>query len=258
MSARIAVLALKPVGEAAFQRLLAASGDAFAVVGACSNTSAEGTWWGSAAIARHCARTGLPFLDGDSADLARFIEATGADMILSIQYSRLIGRNLLDRVGGRALNLHLAPLPAYRGFFGPTHALLRGDAEYGTTMHWMDEGADTGDICIEDRFPIAAAETGIGLYRKATQSGLRLVDRLIEGLASHQALPRTPQAGGGRYWSRNSLDGERRIRDPSDAEEVERKARAFHFPGFEPAYIMENGVRRHVHPHGSDKERDAQ
>ena len=252
---RIALLALKPVGEAAFVRLLAESGQGFSLAGVCSNRRAEGTWWGTAGLETPCAARSLPFLASETADTAtldRFLDAVAADMILSIQYSRLLPPATLDKVEGRALNLHLAPLPAYRGFYGPTHALLRGDTAFGTTLHWMDQGADTGDICLEDRFPIAPDETGIELYRKATASGLRLVERLIALLASGEALPRRTQSGEGRLWTRGSLDGARRIADPTDAEEMARKARAFFFPGFEPAYIEENGVKRPVLPEGRE------
>ena len=248
---RIALLALKPVGEAACARLVAAQGHGFTLAGICSNSRAEGTWWGHAVLVTVSADHGIPFLASEAAEtpvLDRFLDQIGADMIVSIQYSRLLPPAILDKVAGQALNLHLAPLPAYRGFFGPTHALLRGDSQYGTTLHWMDQGADTGDLCLEDRFPIIPDQTGIGLYRAAEASGLRLIERLIALMAAGAPLPRRPQSGEGRLWRRDSLDGLRRITDPSDAAEMALKARAFYFPGFEPAYVEENGIRRPVLP----------
>lgn len=44
------------------------------------------------------------------------------------------------------VNLHLAPLPAYRGFYSFSHAIANGEEEFSVTLHYVDEGIDTGPI----------------------------------------------------------------------------------------------------------------
>lgn len=53
-----------------------------------------------------------------------------------------------------ALNLHMAPLPEYRGCNQFSFAIADNKKEFGTTIHKMDTGIDHGNILFEKRFPI--------------------------------------------------------------------------------------------------------
>ena len=56
----------------------------------------------------------------------------------------------------------------------------------------------------------------------------------------------------GQYYRRNSIEGLKRIEDPCDADEVDRKCRAFYFPPFEPAHFEKGGRRFYVLPEGTN------
>jgi len=233
---RLLYLAQKPVGEAGFEIVRPH------VVGVVSNASPTG-WWGTAGLAH----TGLPFVDTDDARptaILEFVVGLQADAIVSVQFPRLLSREVLDAVGGRAWNLHLAPLPKYRGFNGPTLALLAGDDSYGVTLHWVDADADTGDIAYSAEWPIPASATALSLYDEAERQGLRLLRLLYRRISADKIPPRHPQGPGG-YWRRDAIDAYREIRS---WEEVDRKARAFHFPPFPPAFIDLSGVKYWVTP----------
>lgn len=170
--------------------------------------------------------------------LERAVLAEAPDAILSVQHPEYISPRLVTAVNGRAWNLHLAPLPEYRGFHGPTLAILDGATEYGVTLHWVDAGLDTGPIAYEARFGVYPDDTARSLYSRAEDHGYDLVQRL----ARDWNPPKLPQSGESR--ARNS-EPERRI---TSLDDVDRKARAFYFPPFQPAYIEVSGHRYSVTP----------
>ena len=243
---RVVLFAQKPIGERCFQYLVNSSDTFVTLAGACSNEMTEGTWWQSAGIAEECSGYDIPFMPSETADNSRtkaFVSECKADAIISVQHPRLIPQSTLDLVEGYAFNLHLAPLPEYRGYFGINHAIINRDLEFRVTIHWMTQGADEGDIAYEASLPILANETAATLYSKAEETGFGIFVSLIADLGRGVLPTRTPQRPGGRFYDRQSLTRLREIPPPYDENEIAIKARAFHFPPFEPAHILTDGVK---------------
>ncbi len=145
---------------------------------------------------------------------------------LSVLWPHIIGpKDLSEAV---YLNLHPAPLPEYRGCNSYAHAIINGEDEYGVSLHYMDEGIDTGPIIGVRRFPIFHDDTGKSLYDRAQVEALNLFEEwwpvLREGLP-----PATVQPAEGRYYRRDSLAPYFGSTDP-----VVR--RALTFPPFKNGY----------------------
>ena len=76
---------------------------------------------------------------------------------------------LPDSSGGVAaptigsFNLHPGPLPEYAGLNVPSWAIYEGERSHGVTLHWMDEGIDTGPIVWQERFDDRLDDTGLAL-----------------------------------------------------------------------------------------------
>ena len=75
------------------------------------------------------------------------------DIIISVQYHAILKKDQIAR-SELAINLHIAPLPEYRGCNQFSFAILNEDKEFGVTIHELDESIDGGDIYFEERFPI--------------------------------------------------------------------------------------------------------
>lgn len=75
------------------------------------------------------------------------------DLILSVGYTRIIGRMLIDGPA-RTLNLHLGRLPEYRGMRPINWALKNGDSVAGVTLHEVTEAIDAGPIVAQTLFTI--------------------------------------------------------------------------------------------------------
>lgn len=69
----------------------------------------------------------------------------GVDFIVSYGYRHKIGKEVLEQVHGNAVNLHISYLPYNRGADPNLWSFLE-DTPKGVTIHYIDEGIDTGDI----------------------------------------------------------------------------------------------------------------
>jgi len=241
----------KPIGEWAFAHMIDQAGDQLRIVGAVSNSDRGAGWWGSHLVMDVAKTNGIPFFDSGDIDgdqLSGLISDIRPNALIVVQGSTIISAEALRLVDGRAFNLHLAPLPRYRGFYSANHALLEGATDFGATVHWIEPAVDVGGIAFEKTFAIAPDETGQSLYAKSVRAGMAAFTSLISALAGGEAIPCRPQSGDGRFFSRKSLVAHRRIADISDREEVDRKARAFYFPGFPAAYFEIGDKRYEVSP----------
>src|SRR5699024_6157085 len=78
--------------------------------------------------------------------LAGAVAAYGPDLVVSAGFMKILGRGFLDRFGGRTINTHPALLPSFPGAHAVSDALAYGAAVTGSTVHFVDDGVDTGPI----------------------------------------------------------------------------------------------------------------
>jgi len=96
------------------------------------------------------------------------------------------------------LNLHPSLLPDYRGPYPLFWALRDGRDESGVTVHWMDEGLDSGDIALQAPLPLPEGVGPAELDRAAGELAGELLVEALRRLAA-STLERRPQPPGGSY-----------------------------------------------------------
>jgi phosphoribosylglycinamide formyltransferase-1 len=79
---------------------------------------------------------------------------------------RLVKRPLLDAFPDRILNIHPALLPAFPGLESWKQALDAGASESGCTVHFVDEGMDTGPIILQESVPVLPGDTAESLHAR--------------------------------------------------------------------------------------------
>jgi methionyl-tRNA formyltransferase len=127
-------------------------------------------------------------------ELASRLRSTDVDLLLNVHSLYLIHPSVLAAPKIGSFNLHPGPLPEYAGLNIPSWTIYRGEPRHGVTLHWMDEGIDTGPIAWQERFPIGADDTGLSLSGKSVRSGVPLVLRLAAVAAKDpHAIPREAQ-----------------------------------------------------------------
>jgi phosphoribosylglycinamide formyltransferase 1 len=85
-----------------------------------------------------------------------WIEACGADLVALAGYMQLLSEDFVARFRNRVVNVHPALLPAFPGLDAIGQALEAGVDKTGVTVHFVDEGVDTGPTIAQREVPIPA------------------------------------------------------------------------------------------------------
>jgi len=89
--------------------------------------------------------------------LGDWIEGTGADLVVLAGYMQLLSPEFVARFRNRVINVHPALLPAFPGIDAVQQAIDHGSKITGVTVHFVDEGVDSGPIIMQRPVPVAAS-----------------------------------------------------------------------------------------------------
>lgn len=179
-------------------------------------------------------RLGVPVLTParlrDPADQAAFA-AHGADVAVVVAYGLILPKPVLDAPRHGCLNLHASLLPRWRGAAPINRAVMAGDAETGAMVMRMDEGLDTGPVCLSERTPIGPDETAGELHDRLAPLGAALMVRALSALEAGD-LACTPQPADGVTYAAKLTNAETRIDWSRPAQAVHDHVRGLSpFPG---------------------------
>ena len=116
-------------------------------------------------------------------ETAMQLKAAGVELVCLAGFLRLVKRPLLDAFPQRILNIHPSLLPAFPGLESWKQALAAGASEAGCTVHFVDEGMDTGPIILQDSVPILADDTAESLHARIQVLEHRLYPAAIRNLS---------------------------------------------------------------------------
>lgn len=132
-------------------------------------------------------------------DVQKAFRDLAPDLVCVSCFTQRIPASLLAQAHHGFLNLHPSLLPDYRGPHPLFWQFREGVSETGVTLHFMDEGLDTGDLALQAPLTLPDGISGIEAERRAGDLGGRLFVEAVEKLLSG-SLPRRPQPpGGSRY-----------------------------------------------------------
>lgn len=138
-------------------------------------------------------RCGAEFLVADQVPpLAEKLAEIQPELLLVASFPRLFPDEVLRIPPLGVLNVHTAALPRWRGMHPVNWALIHGDQEVGVTVHFMNEGMDSGDIVAQERVPVGIEDDVNTLVEKLTAKGAQLLVRATREVLEGRAR-RTPQ-----------------------------------------------------------------
>lgn len=177
-------------------------------------------------------------LDGRHAEQAaaarEALLAARPDVLVVAAYGLILPRWVLELPRYGCLNIHASLLPRWRGAAPIHRAIEAGDTDTGVTIMQMEEGLDTGPMCLVERLSIGAEDTTAQLHDRLASLGAHLVVQALERLAQGgvAALPATPQPAEGATYAHKIDKGEAQLDWRLDAALLARRVRAFDpFPG---------------------------
>jgi phosphoribosylglycinamide formyltransferase-1 len=80
-------------------------------------------------------------------------------LILLAGYMRIVGREIIEAYRNKIINIHPALLPSFKGLHAQKQAFDYGVRVSGCTVHFVDEGMDTGPIIIQKCVPVLEGDT---------------------------------------------------------------------------------------------------
>jgi phosphoribosylglycinamide formyltransferase-1 len=91
--------------------------------------------------------------------VAAALDEHGVELVCLAGYMRVLSPEFVRRYRMRVLNVHPALLPAFPGLHAQRQALERGVRVAGATVHFVDEGVDTGPIVLQAAVPVRDGDT---------------------------------------------------------------------------------------------------
>jgi phosphoribosylglycinamide formyltransferase 1 len=114
--------------------------------------------------------------------MGAWLEEQGATFIVCAGYMHLLRKPFLERFAGRIVNTHSAPLPEFPGAHPIEDVLAAGVEETAATVHYVDEGVDTGAVIVAEPVPVLEGDTAETLRARVQAVEHRLLPRTVREL----------------------------------------------------------------------------
>ena len=112
------------------------------------------------------------------------------NLIVTAGFMRILGSEFVSQFHGRIINSHPALLPEFPGAHAVRDALKSGATVTGCTIHYVDEGVDTGPIIVQQAIEIEPNETEAHLHER-----IKAIERVLLPTTIHQLLNKTESEG---------------------------------------------------------------
>jgi phosphoribosylglycinamide formyltransferase-1 len=116
--------------------------------------------------------------------LAEWLQAQGVELVVCAGYMHLFRKPFFDYYGGRIINTHSAPLPGFPGAHPIEDVLAAGVPETAATVHYVDEGIDTGPVIAAEPVPVLSDDTVDSLRDRVKSVEHRLLPRVVRELCA--------------------------------------------------------------------------
>ncbi|HEY8987330.1 MAG TPA: phosphoribosylglycinamide formyltransferase [Streptomyces sp.] len=117
------------------------------------------------------------------AALAGAVASYEPDLVVSAGFMKIVGKEFLALFGGRFVNTHPALLPSFPGAHGVRDALAYGAKVTGCTVHFVDDGVDTGPIIAQGVVEIRDEDDESALHERIKEVERRLLVEVVGRIA---------------------------------------------------------------------------
>lgn len=194
-------------------------------------------------IKKYSTRRGLKLLGS----LNEFLSLDKVNIAISVQYHKILKKEHIKKAEDLIVNLHMAPLPEYRGCNQFTYAIINNDKKFGTTIHIVDDRIDSGDILFEKRFPIPENCWVDELYQLTFKKSIELFKGSLKNIIELNINPKKQsllkQTRGCNIHYRNEIQKLKQIDLNWPEDKIKRHIRATYMPNFEPPYCIINKTK---------------
>jgi phosphoribosylglycinamide formyltransferase-1 len=122
--------------------------------------------------------------DARDAAMADWLASHGVELVVCAGYMHLLRPVFLERFPGRVVNVHPAPLPDFPGAHPLEDLLEAGAPQAAATVHYVDDGVDTGAVIASEPVPVLAGDTVELLRERVHEAEHRLLPKVVRELCA--------------------------------------------------------------------------
>lgn len=243
---KVLFLGSKPIGYNCLKYLFKSSKNLnIEIIGVLSNENLR--FNSELSIVDFCNQNAITFID----DLDAICELD-IDILISVQYHQILKSNHINCAKEIAVNLHMAPLPEYRGCNQFSFAIYNKSKVFGATLHRLEAGIDSGDIIFESRFDLPPDWSVKRLYDETEQQSFLLfknnVHKLIKGDYTLHSQSSYLNVRDSNIYYRKDIRKLKSISLDATSDEIISKVNATAMPGFEPPFVLHNNKKYYIIP----------
>jgi phosphoribosylglycinamide formyltransferase-1 len=108
------------------------------------------------------------------------------DLVVLAGFMKVLPANFVSALKGKLINIHPSLLPEFKGAHAVRDAIQAGAAKTGVTIHYVDEGVDTGEIIVQSEVAIEPGDTESVLHERIKKVEHELLASTIEQIAYKQ------------------------------------------------------------------------
>ncbi len=113
-------------------------------------------------------------------DLVKQLRDAGVDLVVLAGYMRMLKAPMLGAFSRRIINIHPSLLPKFPGLEAWRQALEAGETLTGCTVHFVDEGMDSGEIIAQASVPILSSDSPALLHARIQEAEHKLYPEVIQ------------------------------------------------------------------------------
>lgn len=125
------------------------------------------------------------------------------DLIVSVNFAQILKKEMINIPTKGCINTHASLLPMYKGRAPLNWAMINGEKEVGVTVHYIEEGIDTGDIIIQEKIIVDEKDYINDILKKVKKIYPNIVLKAIK-LIENDDVKLIHQANEGSYFGKTN------------------------------------------------------
>jgi len=162
--------------------------------------------------------------DFSSEQNQKILTSLNPDIMVVAAYGQILPSKALKTPRHGCLNIHASLLPRWRGAAPIERAILAGDKETGISIMQMNEGLDTGDVLLTQKYLITNDDTSESLTDSLSFMGAELIFNALNRLKELKAIPQNDKDA---IYAKKIMKGESQINWHQSAKNISLMVRAF-------------------------------
>ena len=136
-----------------------------------------------------CSHRGMGSREAYDEKLVSVLREAGVEYVVLAGFMRILSPLFVRAFRGRVLNIHPALLPSFPGVNALGQALAHGVKVTGVTVHWVDDGVDTGPIIAQRAVPILPSDDEAALAKRVHSVEHELYVEVLRDLSEGKVSP---------------------------------------------------------------------